>query len=383
MSTSRLCFFVALCFGLYAATGGLRAQPQPPDAVVVLMGHTDTVEGVAVSPDGKFIATASFDKTVKLWDAVTGKEVRTYSGAQGHTNQVLCVAFNAKGDQIATGGADNKTLVWDVPVSFPVKTFATTGAGTGLAVAADGKTFAVSGADGVVKVFPLGEEKGAIDLKGHTGAVAGVGHITNGNTWVTAGADKSIRFYSGTDGKQTGSYTTGTSEITGFAVRPDGQGVVTTSADGVLRFWQTAPPPTRVFPAIKDAVTAFYAAADGNAVLYATADKVATIGSTSNNAAAGTFTGAKGNIEAITLSPDTATVAAGCADGNLILWDRQGKVKAEVPAHAGGVSAVVYHPSQPLVFTAGADGQLKAWNLPHRSEAREGQGREGAKADEV
>src|SRR5262249_41976925 len=144
----------------------------------------------------------------------------------------------------------------------------------------------------------------------------------------------------------------------------DGQAVVTTSADGVMRFWQTPPQVTKSFPPLKDAVTAFYSTADGNTLLYASADKVVTMGSTSNNAAAGTFPGAKGNVEAVTLSPDSQTVAAGCADGSLILWDRQGKVKAEVLAHEGGVSAIVFHPSQPILFTAGADGQVKGWNLP-------------------
>jgi WD40 repeat protein len=364
MPASRRAAFVALAFGLLSAAGALRAQPQPPDAVLVLKTHTDTVEAVAVSPDGKFFATGSFDKTVKLWDAATGKELRTYSGPQGHTGQVLCVAFSARGDQIASGGADNKVLVWDVPVSFPVKTFPIAGAGTSVAFTPDGKTFAVSGADGTAKVFPLGEEKGAIDLKGHTGAVLAIGSSTNGTVWVTAGADKTVRFFAAADGKQLAHYTTGTADITGLAVRPDGGGVVTTSADGAMRFWQMPPQPTRLFPALKDAVTAFHSSADGNTVLYATADKVVTLGAVANNAAAGTFIGAKGNIEAVALAPDAQTVVAGCADGSLILWDRQGKVKAELPAHAGGVSAVSFHPAQPLLITAGADGTVKAWDLP-------------------
>ena len=364
MPTSRFVAVVALAFGLFATAGGLHGEFDAPDVVRVLKGHTETVEAVAVSPDGKLIATTSFDKTVKLWDAQTGQEIRTYAGPQGHTGQVLCVAFNAKGDQIATGGTDNKACVWDVPVSVPVKSYPIGGAGTCFAVAADGKTFAVSGADGVVKVFPAGEEKGAIELKGHAGAVVGVGVLNSGNQWVTGGADKTIRFFSGADGKQTGSYAIDTAEITGLAVRPDSQGVVTTSSDCVLRFWQAPPQPTRTFPALKDAVTAFHATPDGNTLLFATADKVVTIGTTSNNAASGTFTGAKGAIDAVALSPDTATAAAGCADGSLVLWDRQGKVKAEVPAHSGGVTAVAFHPGQPVLFTTGADGHLKGWSLP-------------------
>lgn len=364
MRTSRRSAFLALCCSLYIAAGGSGQPPTAPDTVAVLKTHTDTVEAVAVSPDGKFIATASFDKTVKLWDAATGKEIRTYAGEQGHKGQVLCVAFSAKGDVIATGGADNAVRVWDVPVSFPVKSYPLNSALSSVAVTNDGKTFATAGADGVVKVFPLGEEKGAIELKGTVGPVVGLGHLNSGNVWVTAGADKQIRFFNGTDGKQLASYGTGTAELTGFAVRPDGGAAFSTSADGVLRFWQTPAQPTRTFPAPKEAVTAFYAAADGNTLLYATADKVVTLGSVSNTQAAGTFAGAKANVESVALSADTATAVAGCADGTVLAWDRQGKPKGEVLAHTGGTTATVFHPSQPILFTAGADGKVKGWSLP-------------------
>lgn len=364
MSASRRLALITLAFALFTITlDRTRAQPQPPDVVVVLKGHAETVEAVAVSPDGKFIATGSFDKTVKLWDQATGKELRTYGGEQGHKGQVMCVAFSAKGDQIATSGADNKVLVWDVPVSFPEKTYPTAAAATAVHVTTDGKTFAFADANGAVKVFPKGEEKGAITLKGPKG-VLGLGHLPNVNVWVTASSDKTIRFFNGTDGKETATYTTGTAEITGFDVRRDGGAVLTTSSDGILRFWQTPAQATREFPALKDTVTAFYSTADGNTVLYASADKVVTLGTTANNKTAGTFSGAKASIEAVALSPDTATVAAGSADGKLIQWDRQGKLKAEVDAHPGGVTAVAYHSSQPILFTAGADGHVKGWKLP-------------------
>jgi WD40 repeat protein len=360
MKPSRLTALCLLAFAIVTAVGGLHGQPPAPaDVLVSFRGHTDTVEAVTVSPDGTLLATASFDKNVRLFDLATGKELRAYGGEQGHKGQVLAVAFSAKGDQIATGATDNTARVWDVPVNIPIKTYATSGAATRVAVsAADGKTFAVAGADGVVKVFPAGEEKGAIELKGHTGAVTQLG--LSGATWVTAGTDKTIRFWDAT-GKQTASYSLGTAELNGLAV---GQSVFTAHADNVLRQWQLPPQPSRAFPALKDAVTAFAASADGNTVLYATADKVVTLGSVSNNQAAGTFAGAKSAVAAVAISPDTATVVAGGTDGSVILWDRQGKVKGELTAHAGGVTNVAFHPAQPILYTAGADGLVKGWNLP-------------------
>ena len=170
----------------------------------------------------------------------------------------------------------------------------------------------------------------------------------------------SIRFWSA-DGKQSGSYSLATADITGLAV---GQSVFTTHSDGILRQWQLPPLLSRAFPALKDAVTAFAASADGNTVLYASGDKIVTLGSISNNQAAGTFTGAKGAVEVVALSSDNATSLAGCSDGSVILWDRQGKVKGELDAHKHGVTAAMFHPAQAILFTAGGDGLLKGWNLP-------------------
>src|SRR5947208_1008802 len=87
---------------------------QAPPGMVVLKGHTETVYAVAFSPDGKFVATGSFDKLAKLWEAATGKDLRTFGGTQGHQNLVLTVAFSPDGKTIATGSHDNNAKIWDM-----------------------------------------------------------------------------------------------------------------------------------------------------------------------------------------------------------------------------------------------------------------------------
>lgn len=360
----RLPFACALLLGMFGMVSAL-GQPPGSDVIAVLKGHTDTVDAVAISPNGKLIATGSFDKTVKLWDAATGKELRTYGGDQGHKGQVLGVAFSPKGDQLATCGTDNTAKVWDVPVNFPVETIATTGAATRVTVSNDGKTFAVAGADGIIKVFPKGEAKGALELKGHVGAVVGLAYSGNGQVLVSAGADRTLRFWNPSNGKPTGSSITGTADITDLGVNSNGSTAFTATADGALKFWQmpqSAGP--KEPPAAKTAIATLYVSADGATAIYATTDKTATLFGTSNGKSAGSYTGAKSAIEAITLSANQQAVAAGCADGSLIVWDRQGKVKAEVPAaHTGGVTAVAF-PTQSILLTAGSDGLVKGWTFP-------------------
>ncbi|MFC1636202.1 WD40 repeat domain-containing protein, partial [Planctomycetota bacterium] len=75
---------------------------------MTLGGHSDVVFGLAVSPDGKRIASGSFDKTVKVWDASTGAELMTL---QGHNGAVYSVMFSPDGKRIASGGYDKTVKV--------------------------------------------------------------------------------------------------------------------------------------------------------------------------------------------------------------------------------------------------------------------------------
>ena len=75
-----------------------------------LVGHTAEVVGIAFSPDGRRIATASFDRTIKLWDTATGSEVFTL---RGHTAGLLVLAFSPDGRRIVSGAIDTTARVWD------------------------------------------------------------------------------------------------------------------------------------------------------------------------------------------------------------------------------------------------------------------------------
>src|SRR4051794_38134290 len=70
-----------------------QPDPTPPNTVAVLKGHTESVYAVAFTGDQRYVVTASFDTTLKVWEVGTGKEFKTFGGTQGHTKNVLSVSL--------------------------------------------------------------------------------------------------------------------------------------------------------------------------------------------------------------------------------------------------------------------------------------------------
>jgi WD40 repeat protein len=87
--------------------------PVAGSEVRTLSGHTSVVRSVAFSPDGRLLASGSYDKTIKLWEVATGREVRTLT-LTGHTSVVRSVAFSPDGRLLASGSEDATIKLWDI-----------------------------------------------------------------------------------------------------------------------------------------------------------------------------------------------------------------------------------------------------------------------------
>ena len=139
MNLLKMLCLVAICPGLVASSP-ISAQEQKPRAT--LKGHIKGVRSVAFSPDGKTLASGSYDNTIKLWDVGTGKEKSTL---RGHTKIVTSVAFSPDGKTLASGSLDGTIKLWDVSTEREKVTWIHIRGVESLAFSPDGQTLASGG----------------------------------------------------------------------------------------------------------------------------------------------------------------------------------------------------------------------------------------------
>ena len=319
-------------------------------------GHRDSVYSVSFSPNGKTIASASSDKTIKLW-SLEGKELKTF---KGHSYSVIGISFSPDGKTIASASVDKTIKIWSLE-GKELKTFkGHSDSVWGVSFSPDGKTIASTSRDKTIKLWSL-EGKELKTFKGHSDWVWGVSFSPDGKTIASASGDKTIKLWS-LDGKELKTFKGHGNSVYSVSFSPDGKTIASTSADNTITFWSLEGKELKILEGHSNSVVGLSFSPDSRIIASASGDQTIKLWSLKAKELT-TFKGHSDSVISVSFSPDGKTIASASRDHTIKLWSLDGKELKTFKGHSDWVSSISFSPDGKTIASASDDNTIKLWGL--------------------
>jgi len=351
-----------------------RPQPGQPDLrnfewfyldrlchsdLLTLKGHSGPVASVAFSPDGKRLASASKDQTVKVWNAATGQETLTL---KGHSTSVLSVAFSPDGKRLASASNDGTVKVWDAMSGQETLTLKHANWVWSVTFSPDGKRLASASND--VKVWDAMSGQQILTLKGHNGAVMRVAFSPDGKRLASASFDKTLKVWDATSGQETLTLKGHTDGVLSVAFSPDGKRLASAGNDQTLKVWDaTSGQETLTLKGHRDMVMDVAFSPDGKWLASAGSDQTGKVWDATSGQEMLTLKGHTGGVCGVAFSPDGKRLASASTDGTVKVWDATSDQETlTLKGHRDLVVSVAFSPDGKRLASASQDQAVKVWD---------------------
>jgi WD40 repeat protein/aminoglycoside phosphotransferase (APT) family kinase protein len=386
-------------------------DPESGEIVLVLEGHTATVTDLVVDSDRSRIFSTAKDRTVKVWDGSTARELLTL---RGHSAPVLGVALSPDGRRIASVGADRTLRIWDAspfrPDEAASRELLTLHGDSGKVLDAvfspDGMRVLTVVEDGTVKVWDAATGRDLSRTSGFPGRVRDVAFSPDRERIAFAGADGSLRLGDPRTMSETVIPAKQSRHIDALAFSPDGQRLAVSNRDHSIHFidplgkrsavslggysdivrclafspdgargavgeanevrieeWPSGET-VQVLAGHTDVVLSIDFSPDGTHLASASNDSTVRVWNTATGETARTLTGHTDGVYHVSYSPDGRKLATASLDGSLRIWDAAtGSGLFILRGHAGEVRRVTFRDDGAQAVSTGDDRTVKVWDL--------------------
>jgi WD40 repeat protein len=309
---------------LRLARGGRAVVGVLRDQVRRLEGHTDVVWSAALSPDGRLALSGSNDRTARLWDLESGRELRRL---EGHTAGLWDAVFSPDGRRALTGAdnPDGTLRLWDVD----------------------------SGAE--LHCFP-----------GHNAAVRKVAFSPDGRLVLSGGWDGTVRLWDGATGQLVHPFLGHRDWVEGVTFSPDGRFILSSAKDGTVRLWDVETGrQIRAFEGDQGWSLRVAFSPDGRQALSTNKDGTVRLWDVETGRLVRRLQGHQGSVECVAFSPDGRHAVSGGDDTTVRLWDvGTGQELLRFEGHGRSVGGVAFSADGRRALSASQDGTLRLWRLP-------------------
>ncbi|KAG6916295.1 hypothetical protein DXG01_007492 [Tephrocybe rancida] len=327
------------------------------DIVNELNGHTDRVLSVAFSPDGKQVVSGSADQSVHIWDVLTGDLVKQLNG---HTDQVQSVAFSPDGKQVVSGSNDQSVHIWDVLTGDLVKELnGHTDQVWSVAFSPDGKQVVSGSADQSVCIWDSLTGDLVKELNGHTDQVWSVAFSPDGKQVVSGSRDRSVHIWDALTGDLVNELNGHTNWVWSVSFSPDGKQVVSG-----MHIWDAL-----TGDLVKELnghtgwVTSVEFSSDGKQVVSGSGDQSVRIWDALTGDLAKELNEHTGMVLSVAFSPDGKHVVSGSADQSVHIWDAlTGDLVKELNGHTNWIWSVAFSPDGKQVVSGSVDRSVCIWD---------------------
>ncbi|MDJ0596696.1 MAG: AAA-like domain-containing protein [Pleurocapsa sp. MO_226.B13] len=319
-------------------------------------GHIDVVNSVSYSRNGKLIASASSDNTVKIWQK-NGKLRHTL---KGHQDSVIDVAFSPTKDLIVSASEDNTVKLWSVTGKLKHTLSGHRGSVHRVVFSPTGDLFASASEDRTVRLWNI--KGGLVNvLTGNQTEVLALAFSPDGQIIATGDRSGTIGLWN-RSGEVLDTFIAHKLPVRGIDFSPDGQRLVTGGDDNQAKIWQLDGTLVKILQGYEAPVTGVKFSPDGKIIATSSWDKSVKLWYPDGTLYS-QLQGHQGRVWRLAWSPDGSTIATAGWDNVVKLWQIKDPLVLTFYGHSASILSVAFHPQGKLIATTADDRTVKLWHL--------------------